>query len=137
MVSSSKLFLMCVSIHQPYMIDIVKGLINSINDTEKAVQDIISESLLQIGEEEPLLVLSKGLYFLNNTSKSNKQHRVLVMDVMSQTVDKQEQINKLEIPDDLAQSLVMMSIIEVVAEKVCFVVLFFCCDKFTCIVECR
>jgi hypothetical protein len=97
------------------MTDIVVGLLNALNDSEAAVRTFIHKSLLQIGENEPILVLAKSLSFLNKLSRSNKVHRVLVMNMMSQCVDQKQD---LQLPDDLATGLVVMSTLEIVAEKV-------------------
>ena len=95
--------------------DIVVGLLNAINDTEAPVRTFIHKSLLQIGDNEPVLVLSKSLSFLNKLSRSQKVHRVLVMNAMSQVIDQKED---LTLPDDLSTGLVVMSVMEIVAEKV-------------------
>ncbi|KAL9646130.1 hypothetical protein ABK040_008008 [Willaertia magna] len=116
--------------------DIVKGLIISINDENTTVQEQIHKSLIQIGQVHELLVLNKCLYFLNVTCpKSNKKHRVLIMNVMSELLDKKadeytcnpdinpenltnEETCKLKnFPEKLANQLVDMSIHEMVSEK--------------------
>jgi len=94
--------------------DIVLGLLNTLNDSEAAVRSLMHKSLLQIGDNEPVLVLSKSLGFLNKLSKSQKGHRVLVMNMMSECLDKNVE---LKLPDDLATGLVIMSVLEIVAEK--------------------
>ena len=101
--------------------DIVLGLLNTLNDSEAAVRSLMHKSLLQIGDNEPVLVLSKSLGFLNKLSKSQKGHRVLVMNMMSECLDKNVE---LKLPDDLATGLVIMSVLEIVAEKVCFLLFF-------------
>lgn len=73
-------------------------------------------SLIQIGDNEPVLVLAKSLSFLNKLSRSQKGHRVLVMNMMSECLDKNVD---LKLPSDLANGLVIMSVLEIVAEKVC------------------
>lgn len=80
--------------------DIVKGLINAINDDQQPVKTYIHKSLLSIGDKETLLVLSKGLNFLNTVSRSQKNHRVLVMNVLREIINAK---TTLKIPDDLAQ----------------------------------
>lgn len=109
-----------------FFLDIVRGLINAINDEKQPVRDHIHASVRLIGLQEPILVLSKGLSFLNATSRSNTAHRVLVMNVLSRVLDEQEEHNKaFSLPDDLAKALVVMSSVEVVADKVLFFLSFY------------
>jgi hypothetical protein len=94
--------------------EIVKGLINAINDDQQPVRNHIHKSLCALGDKEPLMVLSKGLHFLNTVSRGQKNHRVLVMNVLRDIINAQK---TLKMPDDLAQGLVIMSTLEIVAEK--------------------
>jgi hypothetical protein len=108
--------------------DIVVGLLNALNDTEATVRTLMHKSLTQISEKEPILVLAKSLSFLNKMSKSQKGHRVLVMNMMSECIDQKQD---LKLPDDLATGLVFMSVTEIVAEKVCVCVTHSCHVLFT------
>jgi hypothetical protein len=59
------------------------------------------------------MTLSKCLAFLNGTSKSNKNHRVLVMNVMSEIINK----NEIKWSHELGESIVMMGVQEIIAEQ--------------------
>jgi|SRR5690606_32130274 len=96
------------------VVAIVVGLINAINDGVKEVRDFIHSSLCQIGHHEPQLVLSKGLTFLNSTSKSNRKHRVLVMNVLSEVLDN----NEFNLDLKLGSALVVCAATEIVSDKV-------------------
>ncbi|KAL0491454.1 maestro heat-like repeat-containing protein [Acrasis kona] len=96
------------------LVTLIHGLINAINDDQPTVKTLIHESLCRIGDKEPLLVLSKGLNFLNTASRGQKNHRVLVMNVLTDIINSKV---TLKIPEDLAQALAVMSTLEIVAEK--------------------
>ncbi len=81
-------------------VDIVKGLINAINDEQLAVRTHIHKSLCALGDKEPSMVLSKGLNFLNTVSRGQKNHRVLIMNVLREIINAKQ---ALKLPDDLAQ----------------------------------
>ncbi len=106
------------------------GLLNALNDTEATVRTLMHKSLTQISEKEPILVLAKSLSFLNKMSKSQKGHRVLVMNMMSECIDQKQD---LKLPDDLATGLVFMSVTEIVAEKVCVYPFMSCAFHFSLI----
>lgn len=60
------------------------------------------------------MALSKCLGFLNSTSRSNKNHRVLVMNVMSDIINK----NDFKWSNELGEAIIMMGVQEVIAEQV-------------------
>lgn len=99
------------------ILDIVIGLINSINDGNQEVREEIHKSLYQIGEKEPLMTLSKCLGFLNSSSRSNKNHRVLVMNVMSDIVNK----NDFKWSNELGEAIIIMGVQEIISEQVFFI----------------
>lgn len=84
------------------------------NDQVPEVKNLVRSSLESIGDKLPILTLCKGLQFLASTSRSNKTHRVLVMNLMTHVLDSKE---SLQIPKDVADALVKMSVSEIVAEK--------------------
>jgi maestro heat-like repeat-containing protein family member 1 len=93
--------------------DIVKGLIVAINDPEKNIQEEIHESLCKIGKQEPLMVLSKTLGFLNSTSRSNKEHRILLMNALTEIINK----NDFKWTKEIGEALIVMSCQEMIAES--------------------
>mmetsp|Transcript_2945 Transcript_2945/g.4295 ORF Transcript_2945/g.4295 Transcript_2945/m.4295 type:complete len:1686 (-) Transcript_2945:16-5073(-) len=93
---------------------IVKSLIDAMNDNKQSVRDRVKKSLERIGHQEPLLLLSSGLKFLVNTSRSQKVHRVMVMDLLTWLMN---ELTDLEIPNDLANALIRVAAVEMVSEK--------------------
>jgi hypothetical protein len=93
--------------------DIVEGLIKSINDSEKEVQEMIHKSIINISKEEPLMTLSKALVFLNTVSTS-KNHRVLIMNVISEILYDVE----FKLSSELGDALIIMAILEIHQDKV-------------------
>nr|CAG4715342.1 unnamed protein product [Naegleria fowleri] len=113
--------------------DIVKGLLIALDDADIKVHKTIHQSLISIGDQCELLLLSKSLHFLNNIcSKSNKKHRVLVMNILTELLNMKPSSNDfaivrasnvkaadkpLKVPDDLSRALVLMAINEMVQDK--------------------
>uniref|UniRef100_A0A7S1PFF5 Uncharacterized protein n=1 Tax=Percolomonas cosmopolitus TaxID=63605 RepID=A0A7S1PFF5_9EUKA len=94
---------------------ILEGLYQQMNDSSAEVKSQIRLSLEELGDKLPILTLCKGLQFLASTSRStNKPHRVLTMNLMTHVLDSKDQ---LQIPKDVADALVKMSVSEIVAEK--------------------
>lgn len=92
---------------------LVWTLLQTLNDRKDSVSEAVAKSLKDIADQQPELVMSSCVNFMQTDTKASNGHRILVLKVMKSVVDE----NRTRISKPLAVAAINMAFAEMVESK--------------------